>query len=518
MAEWSRNKVDSTQLNNGNEFDNNSDLALDEINAVVNSGLYSQDFAEHLADTPDTSEAGNIGTPTVSLVDNIVGNKTFKKFKFSNLKGTKGDKGEQGEQGPQGEQGEQGLFCNWPYRTTVGPGFGNKDITDVGFNVAPKEGQYICVYWVNTSNNDTYLVFGNASNIEVADQANRRYNLTIFIETHVGLKGAQGTDGKDALTTSYVFSETTDPNPQDIMLIDDDEFNRTPENDEDLIVLWNNTTTGDTFICNCKTITNISAVGTNVKILNYYKLNASGGGGGSDGNNPITSFTYLYRSNNISMDYDTDVGMVMTGDGLYAVGEVEHNISASLTLPIFEGDGISITTNTEHDKFIISTTGGGGSGSTLTFKNYSSWSDLITDLKSLFGTGAANILTLYIGDATTSTETTLYGTSTNLTSGTVTGSSLTYSLFRGMGSVGYKLSSFRSGVFEFFASYFDTGNNLITDALMINTFGVGSISIYRTISSCLTSNSGELTFYTGKFSYDLDSLPMPLSLRVEYLQ
>ena len=78
--------------------------------------------------------------------------------------------------------------------------------------------------------------------------------------------------------------------------------------------------------------------------------------GGSGGNNPITSFTYLYRSNNISMDYDTDVGMVMTGDGLYAVGEVEHNISASLTLPIFEGDGISITTNTEHNKFIISTT------------------------------------------------------------------------------------------------------------------------------------------------------------------
>ena len=223
----------------------------------------------------------NVGTPNVVITEGGEETARTYDFAFHNLKGDKGDKGEQGPQGEQGEQGEQGLFCNWPYRTTVGPGFGNKDITDVGFNVAPKEGQYICVYWVNTSNNDTYLVFGNASNIEVADQANRRYNLTIFIETHVGLKGEQGADGKDALTTSYVFSETTDPNPQDIMLIDDDEFNRTPENDEDLIVLWNNTTTGDTFICNCKTITNISAVGTNVKILNYYKLNASGDAGGT---------------------------------------------------------------------------------------------------------------------------------------------------------------------------------------------------------------------------------------------
>ena len=99
MATWSRNKVDSTQLNNGNEFDNNSSLALDEINAVVNGGLYSQDFAEHLADTPDTTEANNVGTATVFFVDNIVNGKTFKKLKFSNLKGQKGEKGDKGDTG-----------------------------------------------------------------------------------------------------------------------------------------------------------------------------------------------------------------------------------------------------------------------------------------------------------------------------------------------------------------------------------------------------------------------------------
>lgn len=91
-----------------------------------------------------------------------------------------------------------------------------------------------------------------------------------------GLRGPIGTTGNKALTTSYVFSKTYDPNPQIIEIIhDDDDFNRTPENNEDLIVLWNNTTTGNTFICNCKTITVSSDVGTNIKILSYYNLSGS---------------------------------------------------------------------------------------------------------------------------------------------------------------------------------------------------------------------------------------------------
>lgn len=93
------------------------------------------------------------------------------------------------------------------------------------------------------------------------------------IQGDKGDKGDTGATGDEALTTSHVFSETSDPNPQVIEIIhDNDDFNRTPKNDEDLIVLWNNTTTGDTFICNCKTITVSSDVGTNIQILSYYKL------------------------------------------------------------------------------------------------------------------------------------------------------------------------------------------------------------------------------------------------------
>lgn len=93
MAEWSRSKVNSSDLNNGNEIDSNDRVALQELNAMVNAGLYAQDFAEHLADTPDTSDANNVGTPTVTFVDNpnATTGKPYKRFKFSNLKGETGE-------------------------------------------------------------------------------------------------------------------------------------------------------------------------------------------------------------------------------------------------------------------------------------------------------------------------------------------------------------------------------------------------------------------------------------------
>lgn len=93
MAEWSRNKVDSTTINSGNEYEKGDRVARQALNAMVNAGLYAQDFAEALADTPDTSEAGNVGTPTVEIIDNVKNGKTYKKFKFKNLKGAKGDTG-----------------------------------------------------------------------------------------------------------------------------------------------------------------------------------------------------------------------------------------------------------------------------------------------------------------------------------------------------------------------------------------------------------------------------------------
>ena len=107
-TKWSKKKVDPESINNGNEYEKGDRVARQSLNAMVESGLYSQAYAEALTDAPDVSEAGNVGTPTVSFVDNVKDGVTYKKFKFANLKGIQGEKGEQGIQGEKGEQGIQG--------------------------------------------------------------------------------------------------------------------------------------------------------------------------------------------------------------------------------------------------------------------------------------------------------------------------------------------------------------------------------------------------------------------------
>ena len=97
MAIWDRNKVAPSALNSGNEYVEGDFPTEETLNAANNNAFYSVDFTEALADAPDNTEAGNIGTPTVTLIDNVKTidgtPKTFKKFKFANLKGEKGDAG-----------------------------------------------------------------------------------------------------------------------------------------------------------------------------------------------------------------------------------------------------------------------------------------------------------------------------------------------------------------------------------------------------------------------------------------
>ena len=98
MAEWNKNKVLPSAINGGKEFTNGDNLAVNELNAIVNNSFYGVDFVEAMTEQPDISEIGNTGTPSVSFVSNG----KFKKFKFSNLRGEKGDKGDKGEPGDSG--------------------------------------------------------------------------------------------------------------------------------------------------------------------------------------------------------------------------------------------------------------------------------------------------------------------------------------------------------------------------------------------------------------------------------
>lgn len=89
MAEWSRNRANPSDINGNREFTTNDNLSVKELNAIVNNSFYGVDFVEAITETPDTSEANNVGTPSVSFVDNG----KFKRLKFSNLKGATGERG-----------------------------------------------------------------------------------------------------------------------------------------------------------------------------------------------------------------------------------------------------------------------------------------------------------------------------------------------------------------------------------------------------------------------------------------
>ena len=99
MAEWNRNKVSPSEINNGKEFTRDDDLTINELNAMVNNSFYGVDFAENMADQPDISEINSSGSPEVSIIDNVKNGITYKKFKFKNLKGERGADGIIGKDG-----------------------------------------------------------------------------------------------------------------------------------------------------------------------------------------------------------------------------------------------------------------------------------------------------------------------------------------------------------------------------------------------------------------------------------
>lgn len=99
MANWDGKNTPKNNVNNNNQFEPNDAVVANDINACFNNSFFAADFATHLADTPDTTEVRNVGTPSVQIVNGATATANdgstiqYKKFKFSNLKGEKGDTG-----------------------------------------------------------------------------------------------------------------------------------------------------------------------------------------------------------------------------------------------------------------------------------------------------------------------------------------------------------------------------------------------------------------------------------------
>ncbi len=94
---WSRDRVDSSNINNGNEYQKGDRVSRQQLNAMVNAGLYSQDFVEALTETPVVNNEEVNANPTVNLIPYEKNGKEFYKFEFNNIKGKTGETGADGQ-------------------------------------------------------------------------------------------------------------------------------------------------------------------------------------------------------------------------------------------------------------------------------------------------------------------------------------------------------------------------------------------------------------------------------------
>ena len=92
MATWEVKPFDITQINEGQKYEDGNIPNAEAVDAAIEGAAYAQAYVTALTSPPDLTEAGNIGTPSVSFV----ANGDYYKFKFSNLKGATGEKGNTG--------------------------------------------------------------------------------------------------------------------------------------------------------------------------------------------------------------------------------------------------------------------------------------------------------------------------------------------------------------------------------------------------------------------------------------
>ena len=85
--------IDYSQINNGNEYQENDMLSPQDVNKWFRSGAFTQKFIDVFGSNIDITEIDGVGTPQVLLVDKVVNGTTYKMLKLINLKGRTGDSG-----------------------------------------------------------------------------------------------------------------------------------------------------------------------------------------------------------------------------------------------------------------------------------------------------------------------------------------------------------------------------------------------------------------------------------------
>lgn len=95
MAEWTKNKVNASDVNSGNQFNAGDGVRNTDINKMFESGLYSQDVVENIGiGTVTTGASGSSASASVTY--NSSG---YPRLNLTLPKGDKGDKGDSGDVG-----------------------------------------------------------------------------------------------------------------------------------------------------------------------------------------------------------------------------------------------------------------------------------------------------------------------------------------------------------------------------------------------------------------------------------
>ena len=172
-------KIDYSQINNGEEYGEGSLVSPTDLNNWFKSGAYSQKAVETFTENVDISELNNSGEPFVGIIYKNINGRLFPYLKLANLKGERGDSGlsygaslsnEIGESDTDGytKSATNSIICN-PNLLINGDFRVNQrgKTTYQGYN------KYTVDRWISRSTNSTVSVTDNGLSIKAETGTSR---------------------------------------------------------------------------------------------------------------------------------------------------------------------------------------------------------------------------------------------------------------------------------------------------------------------------------------------------------
>lgn len=189
MANLTSTKHSLSDFNDGVKYVSGDGIQPDTINNTIENSQYAVDYATALGtNTPDVSDANNVGVPSVTILNSGTNNPTFK---FSNLKGNTGNTGNTGLTGATGETGLSALTKNVIFTNATPPILNTQYVQGSGtFNRTPVVGDYFQMLWKNTTNSNTYMVVARVDAVVTT-------SVTVYILASTNITGQTGNNGAD---------------------------------------------------------------------------------------------------------------------------------------------------------------------------------------------------------------------------------------------------------------------------------------------------------------------------------